>query len=111
MEGVINLIKQGAPANNNWTSLFDGLKSKTDVIVGAARNIENDQKLSLNSTSLLRILNNNSQVPEFTVGISVLLSIQGDNLPEGCHEMYFRVCKGFFSTANKEQALIAHKEG
>ncbi len=103
------ILKQGA-VGNNWSQFYDGLKSKTDIIVNAANQVMPDPQNVFASTLLL---NSASTLPvaECTVGMAILLSVQADNLPAECHDFFLHTVRQFVMNATKEQALLCHKEG
>ena len=85
-------------------SYINNLRSKTDLIAGAARNIAD------NSTSLLNALKDISAANR-TIGYAIFLSTQAEYLVDAAFRPFLCACKMFFSSASKFSILSVHQEG
>lgn len=106
MESVLNIIHNQNPGAENWQPFFDNLKSKTDVILHAAHQADQQHSSTvlMNAVSTLNIQRDG-------VGAAILLSFQSEELSDHNVRAFVRTATRFFHGVTKEHAMIAHKEG
>lgn len=104
MDGLIEALLNVPPAKDGMDSYLASIRSKSDVIMTAATNVQGS------SSTLLSTLNELA-VEHCTAGYALLLSLHSDALSEPVYGSFLQTCIRFFERANVASASFVGFEG
>lgn len=107
MDLVVELVKDRL---DNYSTSENIIRSKTDLLITIGTEIIPDINSTRVSTTLLRSLRN-FFYGEYTILISISLSLQAEILSEQCEDDYLLVVQQFMRIIDYDKAKYIHKDG